>query len=592
MFLPPGTFGSYIFAKAARDAGNRADAAFAETGTLPWLTRKHGPFEVAITIRAKRLPTGVLPLRLKDHALDVIGRAFPGVIEDCGDALSGALMNAGPIIHPPLITMNAAPLEHFERWDIHKEGTQAATRRVTDALDAERIAVRAALGYGAPHFPLADHYAREGDEWMYGRGSHDKLTDSGDWREHIVLTQHRYMLEDVRIGLSFLVSVGDIRRRADAARARVPGDRECGVRRGFHADGTNAAELGLGATGSRRAAAAPQMESWPRLSVNARPHRLPRCRADGARHRGRVRLCGAPGRAGRFQSTRRYGIRELSGEALGEVRNVLGTLASFGLFDAAQVDSIAARVSVVPEAQAEAALSSAGIIFEGVPEVLDLKREALGRASKLAGPTPIIASTTSTILVDDLSGAVAHPERFLNAHWLNPAFLVPLVEISPGKHTDAAITERVKTLLERVGKVPVVCAARPGYIVPRIQALAMNEAARMVEEGVASAEDLDKAIKYGFGIRFAVLGMLEFIDWGGGDILYYASRYLTGALESDRFASPKIVERNMAEGRIGLKTGAGFLNYEGLDVEAYRRERLKAFVELLGHFGMNRPPVL
>jgi opine dehydrogenase len=210
VFLPPGTFGSYLFAKAARDAGNRAEAAFAETGTLPWLTRKHSPFEVAITIRAKRLPTGVLPLRLKDHALEVIAGAFPGVIEDCGDALSGALMNAGPIIHPPLITMNAAPLEHFERWDIHKEGTQPATRRVTDALDAERIAVRAALGYAAPHFPLADHYAREGEEWMYGRGSHDKLTDSGDWREHIVLTQHRYMLEDVRIGLSFLISVGEL----------------------------------------------------------------------------------------------------------------------------------------------------------------------------------------------------------------------------------------------------------------------------------------------------------------------------------------------------------------------------------------------
>ncbi len=137
VFLPPGTFGTYIFAKAMRDAGNRADAAFAETGTLPWLTRKHGPHEVAITIRAKRLPIGVLPLRLKDHALAVIGRAFPDVIEDCGDALSGALMNAGPIIHPPLIVMNAAPLEHFPRWDIHKEGTQASVRRVTDALDAE-----------------------------------------------------------------------------------------------------------------------------------------------------------------------------------------------------------------------------------------------------------------------------------------------------------------------------------------------------------------------------------------------------------------------------------------------------------------------
>ena len=208
VFLPPATFGSFIFAKAAHEAGTRAT--FAETGTLPWLARKHGPFEVAITIRAKRLPVGVFPLARQTHALEVIGRLFPGVIEPCGDALSGALMNAGPIIHPPLIVMNAGPLEHFERWDIHKEGTQASIRRVTDALDAERIAVREALGYGAPHFPLANHYAREGEEWMYGRGSHDKLTDSGDWREHIVLTQHRYMLEDVRIGLSFLISVAEL----------------------------------------------------------------------------------------------------------------------------------------------------------------------------------------------------------------------------------------------------------------------------------------------------------------------------------------------------------------------------------------------
>ena len=210
VFLPPGTFGSMLFAKAAHDAGNNAKVAFAETGTLPWLTRKHGPFEVAITVRAKRLPTGVFPLSLKSHALAVIGQAFPGVIEDCGDALSGALMNAGPIIHPPLITMNAGPLEHFPKWDIHKEGTQPSIRKVTTALDQERIAIREALGYKAPHFPLADHYAKEGDEWMYGRGSHDKLTDSGDWSEKIILTTHRYMLEDVRTGLSFLISVGEL----------------------------------------------------------------------------------------------------------------------------------------------------------------------------------------------------------------------------------------------------------------------------------------------------------------------------------------------------------------------------------------------
>jgi len=285
-------------------------------------------------------------------------------------------------------------------------------------------------------------------------------------------------------------------------------------------------------------------------------------------------------------------FEKLSGEALGEVRNVLTTLADFGLFDPAAIDTLMTRVSVVPEKDAQAALSSAAVVFEAVPEVLDLKRDALARASKRAGPKPIIASTTSTILVDDLSGAVDHPARFLNVHWLNPAFLVPLVELSPGRHTDPAITARLKALLESAGKVPVVCAARPGYIVPRIQALAMNEAARMVEEGVASAEDIDRAIKYGFGIRFATLGMLEFIDWGGGDILYYASRYMTDALGSERYAAPEIVERNMAEGRRGLRDGAGFLNYAGLDIEAYRRKRLQAFVELLGHLGLNRPPVL
>ena len=195
-------------AKVVHDAGNTADVAWAETGTLPYLARKHGPREIAITIRATRLPTGVFPLRLKDHALAVISKAYPAV-EDTGDGLSGALMNAGPIIHPPLITMNAGPIEHFEHWDIHNEGTQPSVRRVTDRLDDERIAVREALGYGAPHFPLADHYDDARDEWMYGNSSHEKLTDSGDWREHLVLTEHRYMREDVATGLAFLVSVAD-----------------------------------------------------------------------------------------------------------------------------------------------------------------------------------------------------------------------------------------------------------------------------------------------------------------------------------------------------------------------------------------------
>jgi 3-hydroxybutyryl-CoA dehydrogenase len=285
-------------------------------------------------------------------------------------------------------------------------------------------------------------------------------------------------------------------------------------------------------------------------------------------------------------------FERLAEAAREEVRTTLANLARSGLFDERAIDRIASRVSVMPERDAQGALSSAAVIFEGVPEVLDLKREALERAAAHAGPVPIIASTTSTILVDDLSGAVAYPERFLNAHWLNPAYLVPLVELSPGARTGGAVTLRLKALLEDIGKVPVVCAARPGYIVPRIQAIAMNEAARMVEEGVATAGEIDKAIKYGFGFRFSVLGMIEFIDWGGGDILYYASRYLTRTLNNSRYVAPDIIERNMRDGNIGLTTGKGFLDYEGLDIEAYRAERLKAFVDTLRFMGLARPPVL
>src|ERR1700721_4186633 len=245
----------------------------------------------------------------------------------------------------------------------------------------------------------------------------------------------------------------------------------------------------------------------------------------------------------------------LEANALGEVRKTLASLARFGLLDGNDAESIIARVSVAPAREMATALAGAGTVFEGVPEVVELKREVRAAASKCVAPDAILAATTSTILVDDLSGAVERSERFLNVHWLNPAYLIPLVEISPGAATDPAITARVKALLAGIGKVPVVCAATPGFIVPRIQALAMNEAARMVEEGVASAEDIDKAIRYGFGFRYAVLGLLEFIDWGGGDILYYASRYLEGALGSGRYCGPHVISNNIREGRIGLHTG-------------------------------------
>lgn len=203
VFCPPGTFSAYVMPQIVREAGGETDVAFAETGTLPYLARKHAQDEVAITIRAKRLPVGVYPAQRTQVALALLRRAYP-VVHPVEDALSAALMNAGPIIHPPLILMNAGALEHFERWDIHNEGTQPSIRRVTDALDSERITVREALGYAPYHYPLRDHYTT--DQWMYG-DAHDRLTESGDWRERIVLSAHRYMREDVAYGLAFLVSV-------------------------------------------------------------------------------------------------------------------------------------------------------------------------------------------------------------------------------------------------------------------------------------------------------------------------------------------------------------------------------------------------
>ena len=285
----------------------------------------------------------------------------------------------------------------------------------------------------------------------------------------------------------------------------------------------------------------------------------------------------------------RSDFTKLIKEANEDINNTLSMFQNFEILTQLEKEKILKRISFHDLNESQSVLKNIDVVFEGVPETIEAKKNALSLISKFCSKKTIIASTTSTILSNDLQKYVLHPERFLNAHWLNPAFLVPLVELSPGDHTDKNTTENLKQILENIGKVPIVCSASPGYIVPRIQALAMNEAARLVEEGVASAEDIDKATKYGFGFRFAVLGLLEFIDWGGGDILYYASQYMTKATGENRFAAPKIINDNMKENRNGLKDGKGFLNYENLDVKKYQENRLLAFVEMLKHLDKMPP---
>jgi 3-hydroxybutyryl-CoA dehydrogenase len=192
--------------------------------------------------------------------------------------------------------------------------------------------------------------------------------------------------------------------------------------------------------------------------------------------------------------------------------------------------------------------------------------------------------------VTDLAPLTTHPERLLNAHWLNPAYLIPLVELSAHPGTAPEVISRLRALLEDIGKIPVLCAATPGYIVPRLQALIMNEAARMVEEGVASADEIDKATRYGLGLRFSAIGVIEFIDYGGNDILYYASRYLAQHLSRERYTAPAIVDRLMREGNIGLKSGQGFYDYRERDLPAYRKDVLARTLGALKHAGLFRPP--
>lgn len=281
---------------------------------------------------------------------------------------------------------------------------------------------------------------------------------------------------------------------------------------------------------------------------------------------------------------------QLERESLEEIASSLRMLAELGMFEVAQVAAILARVRFVGLAGAASALADADVVFKGVPEVLEGKRDAFAFICRHVRNDAIVASTTSTFLVTELAAFVSHPERLLNAHWLNPAYIVPLVELSPHPGTSAAVLDAMKALLERAGKVPVVCAAAPGFIVPRLQALVMNEAARMVEQGIATAEEIDKATRYGFGFRFASIGVVEFIDFGGNDILYYASRYLAKAIDPARFAPPAIVEQYMEEGRIGLKTGKGFYDYSQVDADAYRRDVLGRSLGMLRHLKLLRAP--
>jgi 3-hydroxybutyryl-CoA dehydrogenase len=226
-------------------------------------------------------------------------------------------------------------------------------------------------------------------------------------------------------------------------------------------------------------------------------------------------------------------------------------------------------------------LSGCAFVQEALPESVDLKRAAFKRLAGRVADDAIVASTSSTISASHLADAVDRPERFLVAHWLNPAHIIPLVEVVPGPHTAAATVTRTLGFLERLGKEPVRCNDSPGFIGPRIQVLLMNEAVRLVEEGVATPEDVDRAFRAGMGFRYASIGIFEFIDWGGVDILYRASRYMAETLGDDRFKPARLVEQKMAYNELGPKTGRGFYDYSGDKRHTFETAKIRLLLRQL-----------
>jgi 3-hydroxybutyryl-CoA dehydrogenase len=227
---------------------------------------------------------------------------------------------------------------------------------------------------------------------------------------------------------------------------------------------------------------------------------------------------------------------------------------------------------------------SAGVydlIFEGLPEEIPLKHAAFAKLGESVGPETLICSMTSTFTVEELSGIFDPPLNIFVTHFMNPPYLLPFLEVAAHPAVHHGKVEKLFTFLRSVGHMPIVCKSSPGFVISRLQLGVMNEAVRLLEEGVASAEDIDKAIKFGWGYRFPVMGILEFIDVGGLEILYHAGRSVSRELNRPDLACPELVEERFKEGSLGTKTLKGIFNYESHEQVAQDdRARLKKQIRL------------
>lgn len=213
------------------------------------------------------------------------------------------------------------------------------------------------------------------------------------------------------------------------------------------------------------------------------------------------------------------------------------------------------------ERSLSAAVRNASLVTEAVPEDIETKREVFTQLSTDAPGDAILASNTSGLSITDIAEVVTDPSRVLGTHYFNPAHIVPVVEVVRGSETaDEAVTETM-AFLERIGKTPVpVGKDIPGFIVNRIQSAMMYEAEALVDRGIATPADIDRAVRGSFGIRMPVLGLFEVADLEGLDVHLDVMEYLLDELDRGTAPHP-FLEELVAEEKLGLKSGEGIYEW-------------------------------
>ncbi|MFK7927623.1 MAG: 3-hydroxyacyl-CoA dehydrogenase family protein [Myxococcota bacterium] len=207
----------------------------------------------------------------------------------------------------------------------------------------------------------------------------------------------------------------------------------------------------------------------------------------------------------------------------------------------------------------EALSDGADLVIEAVPEILELKRSLFGRVAAVAPATCILGTNTSSLSIAGIAQGLPHPERVIGTHFFNPVHIMALLEVIVAKGTSDATLASIKDFGERIGKQVITVQDVPGFATSRLGVALGMEAIRMVESGVASAEDIDKAMVLGY--RHPV-GPLKLTDMVGLDVRMHIGEYLAKELDNPAFKPPALMRKMVAEGHLGRKCGQGFYTWD------------------------------